>query len=188
MNTCVLISHWRCRTSASAWQRLKLPGCRFSFSMCISQKQHNLKVKDEFNQNLRPSNWHLLRAKSNHHRISFSSWIFRSLGAVFQWATHPTPPRPSPPLADCVLQLAVSPKETVVILNMHTQNISVLHSGGQRAVNNAQRRFNLSRAGKAKIWFACVLHINDGQLIFPMMHCRRCAWVLWRGIRKWLWA
>lgn len=60
--------------------------------------------------------------------------------------------------------------------------------GGQRAVNNAQRRFNLNRAEKAKIRFACVLHINDGQLIFPMMHCRRCAWVLWRGIRKWLWA
>lgn len=43
---------------------------------------------------------------------------------------HPSPPSPSPPLADCVLQLAVGPKETVVILSMHTQNISVLHSWG----------------------------------------------------------
>lgn len=70
--------------------------------------------------------------------------FFRSLGAVSQSATQRTQPHPSTPPADCALQLAVSPKETVVISNMHMQKISVFHSGGQRGVNNVQPRFNLN--------------------------------------------
>lgn len=56
-----------------------------------------------------------------------------------------SPPHLSNPLPECVPELAVSLKEAVVILSMHSQNIYVLHSWEEGLhVNNAQRRFNLN--------------------------------------------